>query len=201
MEPHTLNVRIRHAQPRAFEELLSEHLDALFRTALRLCAGQTADAEDLLQDAALRAFEHHSQLRDPAAGRSWLFTILVRTHLNRRRTEGRRAEVMATDLDDQAFETALAEWTPLRLPDELVDTWGLGDQLTDALNTLPGELRATAWLVDVEGFTQREVAAMHEVPEGTVASRLFRARRQLRAVLEPDRRQVAPPQGTARRPK
>jgi DNA-directed RNA polymerase specialized sigma24 family protein len=51
------------------EELLSEHLDALFRTALRLCAGHTADAEDLLQDAALRALEGYRQLRDPTAGR------------------------------------------------------------------------------------------------------------------------------------
>jgi RNA polymerase sigma-70 factor, ECF subfamily len=179
---------------------LSEHLDALFRTALRLCAGHTADAEDLLQDATLRALEHQDQLRDPAAGRSWLFTILVRTHLNQRRTERRRAEVTASDLDDQAFETALAEWTPLRMPDELVDTWRLGEQLTDALNTLPEALRATVWLVDVEGFTQREVAAMHEVPEGTVASRLFRARRQLRTVLEPGQRQAAAPQGRAGRP-
>jgi RNA polymerase sigma-70 factor, ECF subfamily len=165
-----------------------------------MCAGHTADAEDLLQDATLRAFEHQGQLRDPAAGRSWLFTILVRTHLNRRRTERRRAEVTATDLDDQAFETALGEWTPLRMPDELVDTWRLGEQLTDALNTLPEALRATVWLVDVEGFTQREVAAMHEVPEGTVASRLFRARRQLRTVLEPGQRQAAAPQGRAGRP-
>lgn len=199
-EPHTVKVRIRRPQPRAFEELLSEHLDALFRTALRLCAGHTADAEDLLQDATLRAFEHQRQLRDPGAGRSWLFTILVRTHFNRSRTERRRAEVTATDLDDQAFEAALAEWTPLRLPDELVDTWRLGDQLTAALNTLPEELRATVWLVDVEGFTQREVAAMHEVPEGTVASRLFRSRRQLRTVLEPGGRQGASLQERAGRP-
>lgn len=172
--------------------MLSEHLDALFRTALHLCAGHAADAEDLLQDAALRAFEHYAQLRDPAAGRSWLFTILLRTHLNRRRAEGRRAEVMAGDLDDRVFEAALAEWAPLCSPDVLVDAQGLGDQLTDALDTLPEQLRTTIWLVDVEGFTQREVAAMHEVPEGTVASRLFRARRQLRAVFEPGPRQAVP---------
>ena len=53
-----------------------------------------------------------------------------------------------------------------------------------ALDQLPSELRAAVWLVDVEGFTQREAANMQDVPEGTIASRLFRARRQLRAVLE-----------------
>jgi RNA polymerase sigma-70 factor (ECF subfamily) len=160
-------------------------LDALFGTALRLCAGHTADAEDLLQDAALRAFERFRQLRDPAAGRSWLFTILIRTHLNRVRTRRRRGEVASTDLDDAAFESALASWQPLRTPEDEMDVRQLGDQLTTALNALPAELRSTVWLVDVEGFTQREVATMQEVPEGTVASRLFRARRGLRNLLEP----------------
>lgn len=61
----------------------------------------------------------------------------------------------------------------------------IGDQLGAAMNQLPPELRSAVWLVDVEGFTQREVAAMQEVPEGTIASRLFRARRQLRDVLAP----------------
>lgn len=170
---------------RAFEELLSEHLDALFRTALRLSGGHEADAEDVLQDAMLRAFDAYRQLRDPAAGKSWLFTILVRTHLNRVRSTRRRAEEVAADLDEDAFEAALASWRPLRTPDEEVELRQLGDQLIGALNDLAPELRSTVWLIDVEGFTQREVAAMQDVPEGTVASRLFRARHRLRDVLEP----------------
>ncbi len=174
--------RRRH---QAFEELLSEHLDALFRTALRLCGGHEADAEDLLQDAAIRAFEHYDQLRDLNAGRSWLFTILVRTHMNRVRARGRRHETSGADLDDDAFEAALAAWKPLRTPEEDLDLSILGDRLVAALQDLPPELRSVVWLIDVEGFAQREVAAMHQVPEGTVASRLFRARRQLRVALEP----------------
>src|SRR5919109_1319914 len=61
---------------RAFEEVLAEHLDALFRTALRLCRGHEAEAEDLLQETALRAFNAYGGLREPSAARSWLFTIL-----------------------------------------------------------------------------------------------------------------------------
>ena len=174
----------RRRRHQAFEELLSEHLDALFRTALRLCSGHQADAEDLLQDAAIRAFEHYDQLRDPEAGRSWLFTILVRTHLNRVRARTRRNETSGADLDDDAFEAALAAWKPLRTPEEELDLTLLGDRLAAALHDLPLELRSVVWLVDVEGFVQREVAVMHQLPEGTVASRLFRARRQLRVALE-----------------
>ncbi len=175
----------RAGQPtRAFEEVFAEHLDALFRTALRLCRGNDADAEDLLQDSALRAFTSFDQLRNPAAARAWLFTILTRTHLNRIRSAGRRAEAASTDLDERAFEAALAEWVPIRSPAEELERSQLGEQLTKALDQLPVGLRSAVWLVDVEGFTHREAAAMQEVPEGTIASRLFRGRRQLRMVLE-----------------
>ncbi len=164
--------------------MLTEHLDALFRTALRLCQGHQADAEDLLQDSALRAFNCYGQLRHPAAARAWLFTILTRTHLNRVRAGQRRAEMVATDLDEPAFEAALAEWMPVPTPAENAETRQLGEQLTRALDRLPPELRAVVLLVDGEGFSQREVADMQGVPEGTVASRLFRARRHLRGALE-----------------
>jgi RNA polymerase sigma-70 factor (ECF subfamily) len=170
--------------PRAFEEVLTEHLDALYRTALRLCHGHEADAEDLLQDATLRAFKSYGQLRDSTAARAWLFTILTRTHLNRVRSSRRRAETVSTDMDEPEFEAALAEWSPLPSPAEEAETRQLGEQLTKALNGLPPELSTMILLVDVEGFTQREVADMHKIPEGTVASRLFRGRRQLRTALE-----------------
>jgi DNA-directed RNA polymerase specialized sigma24 family protein len=98
---------------RAVEELLSEHLDALFGTALHLCDGRLADAEDLLQDTALRAFDGFGSLREPSAGKAWLFTILMRTHLNRTRSGKRRSETLASDLDQGAFEAALAAWRPI----------------------------------------------------------------------------------------
>ena len=180
----------RSQSARAFEEVFAEHLDALFRTALRLCRGNEADAEDLLQDSALRAYTSFVQLKDSSAARAWLFTILSRTHLNRVRSARRRTEATSTDLDETAFESALATWAPLRTPAEQVEQWELGEQLARALDELPDELRAAVWLVDVEGFTQREAADMCDVPEGTIASRLFRARRQLRTALETPAREA-----------
>ena len=178
-----LRHRVASSSPRAFEEVLVEHLEALYRTALRLCRGHEADAEDLLQDTALMAFDGYDNLREPSAARPWLFTILARTHLNRVRSSRRRPETASTDLDESAFEAALADWSPMPSPAELVEARQLGEQLTRALDQLAPEQRAVVLLVDVEGFTQREVARMLEVPEGTVASRLFRARRQLRTAL------------------
>jgi len=172
--------------PRAFEELISEHLDSLYRTVLRLARGQVADAEDLLQDAVLRAFEHFSQLRDQGAGRSWLFAILVRTNLNRVRAASRRPEQLSADLTDGAFEEALAAWTPNFTPGEFLDRAESAERILKALDDLTPELRAAVVLTDIEGFSQREAAQLLEVPEGTVASRIFRGRRDLRQALTED---------------
>ncbi len=129
-------------------------------------------------------------MRDLSAARAWLFTILTRTHLNRVRSAGRRAEATSTDLDEGTFEAALADWVPMRSPVEEAEHRQLGEQLTSALDELPDELRRAVWLVDVEGFTQREAASMRDVPEGTIASRLFRGRRQLRTALEKPAREA-----------
>jgi RNA polymerase sigma-70 factor (ECF subfamily) len=176
--------------PRAFEELLAQYVDPLYRTALRLAGGRPPDAEDLLQDACLRAFERFGSLRSPDAARSWLFTILVRTHLNRERSRRRRPETVEADLDEGAFERALSCWQSVATPEDVLAREQLRDQLRAALSTLDGDLRMVVCLVDVEGFSHREVAEMLQVPEGTVASRLFRARRELRDRLGPTAHEV-----------
>lgn len=169
---------------RSFQELLDEHLGALYHCALRCCAGRQADAEDLLQDAMLSACRHFAELRDPAAARAWLFTILARTNLNRLRRLQRRAELLATDLGEADFEAALASWRESAGPEVQADAALARERLLAALDGLPAEIRPVVWLSDVEGFRQREVAQMLDIPEGTVASRLFRARRSLRDALK-----------------
>ena len=164
---------------------MSAHLDPLYRTALRLSEGRQADAEDLLQDALLKAFRHYHELRDAAAGHSWLFTIVMRTHLNRVRSSRRRHEEFAADLSEAEFEGALAEQRPFRLPDEAFDEALQRETIGRALDALAPELKVVALLVDAEGFSHREVASMLDLPPGTVASRLFRARRMLRGLLSP----------------
>lgn len=168
---------------RVFEEVLSEHVDALYRTALRLCRGREADAEDLMQEVALRAFRQFRELRDIEAARSWFFTTLMRTHLNRVRMAQRHPEVSMDDLDEFAFEQALEEWRGSDTPDHALDRARLADRLESALDALHPGARAVVWLVDVEGFRQREVATMLRIPEGTVASRLYRGRHELRERL------------------
>ncbi|MFN2421783.1 MAG: RNA polymerase sigma factor [Gemmatimonadota bacterium] len=165
-----------------FEDLLSVNLDALYRTSLRLC-GEPDDAQDLLQDTVLRAFEHRDELRDPEAGRSWLFTILTRTHLNRLRSSHRRRERIESDLEEWEFESALADWSSVKSNINWLDRLAEKEHVHRAVEQLDTPLRMVLLMSDVEDFTQREIAAILDIPEGTVASRLFRARRALREIL------------------
>ena len=167
----------------SFEDVLSGNLDALYNTALRLCDGRRDDADDLLQETALKGFMNFERLEDRGAARAWLFSILVRTNLNRRRSLKRRGEQTFTDMTEAEYESSLAEWTPMPASEDIADRAELRDGINDALRTLHHSLRSVVMLVDVEGFTQREAATMLEVPEGTVASRLYRAHRLLRDSL------------------
>lgn len=168
----------------AFEDLLSANLDSLYRTSLRLCV-EADDAQDLLQDAVLRAFQHRSQLRDPGAGRSWLFRILIRTHLNRVRSRDRRPENVESDMSEERFEAALADWSADCAGDWL-ERLAERQRVQRAVEEIDVPFRAVLLLSDVEEFSQREVAGILDLPEGTVASRLFRARRALRDILSRD---------------
>ncbi len=167
----------------AFEDVLSDHMDALYRTALQICRGTEADAEDLLQTTVLRAYRAFHDLRDRRSARAWLFTILIRTHRNRLRSRRHRPEVLVGDLEEGEFEAALQAWKPSPTPYENLVRERLRERLVAGLDTLAPPFREVVWLVDVEGFRQREAAAILEIPEGTVASRLFRARRSLRDFL------------------
>ncbi|HKK08691.1 MAG TPA: sigma-70 family RNA polymerase sigma factor [Gemmatimonadota bacterium] len=170
-------------EERSFDELLEVHLDALWAMALRLARGDAAEAEDLMQDAAVKACRSFHDLEDESAGRSWLLTILSRTHLNRARSRRRRPERTESALEPGALEAALAAWNPVRTPEDEFASRELHRRLVEALDALPAGQRVVVWLVDVEGFRHREAARMLDVAEGTVASRLYRGRRELRRLL------------------
>ena len=173
----------RVAGNRVAEDVISEHLDTLYRAAVRLCGGRAADADDLVQNVALKAFERFHELREIRAARAWLLTILTRTHLNRLRASRRRPEVTVEDLDDAGLQDLLETWESPETPEATLDRRRTSQSIVAAFDALDADLRVVAWLVDVEGFRHREVSDMLGVPEGTVASRLFRARRMLRLAL------------------
>lgn len=168
-----------------FERQLSGVLDQAYGTALRL-TGSAADAEDLVQDAALLAHRGFPGFTAGSNFRAWFYRILVnRFYSNYRRQ--RRAGVRV-DLDDTPelylYQQAAASGiTPDRdTATALVDRLD-SELVTKALDALPEEFRTVATLYFMQDLRYQEIAEMLEVPIGTVRSRLHRARRMLQKAL------------------
>lgn len=158
------------------------HLDALYQTALRLTHNR-AEAEDLVQEAYLRALRSFHRFNPGTNCRAWLFTIMRNVFLNQVRHAGR--EVLDADMAtlDTATESATAT-RPMRdnPEEEFLQTVVHGD-VDRALRSLPLAFREAIILADVEGLSYKEVAEVVGCPIGTVMSRLSRGRHLLRQAL------------------
>ncbi len=162
-----------------FEEQILPLLDDLYRAALRL-TGKATDAEDVVQETCLRAFQAFDQLKHPHAARAWVFSILRSVFL---RQAGRRslqpARLSLEDLNGGVLAHALGEGDDHASPIRQT----LLEEVRRATVKLPGPYREALILAHIGGFSYREMAQILEVPLGTVMSRLFRARRMLRAAF------------------
>jgi len=156
---------------REFEERLAECGPLAFRVA-RGVLRNTADAEDVAQEALLRAYRRFDRLRDRSRFRAWLVRIAFRLALDRLRS-GKRREQRDTlwSQPERQPPTATAE--------DLAASSEFQAHLENALAELPGKLRLVLLLAAMEGHTTEEIAAMLGISTGTVKSRIFYARRQL----------------------
>lgn len=169
----------------AFETEALSFLDALYRTALRMTRSE-ADAEDLVQETYIRAFRFRDQFTPGTNLKAWLFRILTNTFINSYRR--RRAQPEFTELDD-VDEFSLyrrmsggAGATASRDPETEFLATVVDSEVKDALAELPEKFRSVV-LLDVEGFSYKEIAEMLGIPIGTVMSRLHRGRKFLQKRL------------------
>ncbi len=161
--------RARAGDLDAFDALVVRYAPRAFRIALRLL-GQREDAEDLVQEAFVLAFQHLDRFRLGQPFGPWFHRILVNRGLNLRRGRARRAMQSITE-DVPAGEDS---------PGRLAERSELADRLRAALATLPERERTIVELFDLEGFDSGEIAQILELPRGTVRWLLHRARQALR---------------------
>ena len=157
----------------AFETDALASLDSLYRTARRL-THRPPDADDLVQETYLKAFRAADQFTPGTNLRAWLFTILHNTARNRARDLARDHVTVDSDAVDRA-----APSLSLETPETLLLRDTLAPELQAAIDALPQAFREAVWLRDVEEFSYAEIAAMLQVPAGTVMSRISRGRRLL----------------------
>jgi RNA polymerase sigma-70 factor (ECF subfamily) len=167
-----------------FEEEALKHLDALYRTALRMTRNPS-DAEDLVQDALVRGYRFYDRFEPGTNFRAWLFKILTNTYINSyRRKQGRPQESSLEDTEEFFLYNQLSNdgERVTDVEDTVLDSLG-ADSIQRAIDQLPPQFRTTVQLSDVEGLSYAEIAEATGVAKGTVMSRLFRGRRQLQRAL------------------
>jgi RNA polymerase sigma-70 factor (ECF subfamily) len=158
----------------AYARYVIPEIEVLLRVALTMTA-QPADAEDLVQDALLRAWRSLDTF-DGQYPRAWLLTILRNAEVNRHRR--RRPQLL--DNPDLEPERAVSNDGPDASPESIIIDRGFDAAIDTALAELPEAFRQAVVLIDVGGLSYAEASAVLGVPEGTLMSRLHRARKRIR---------------------
>lgn len=171
---------------RRFEELALPHLRSLYRLAVRL-KGAPQDAEDLVQEAYLKALRAFPGLRQPDRVRAWLFQILSRLVMDQHRTGAREVAVGDVDeLDRFSLYDRISDEDPFPYSDHLHEDFLAqfeSEEVCQALLVLPEAYRLPLVLLYTEEMSYRELAEVLGCPLGTVMSRLYRGRKMLERQL------------------
>lgn len=173
--------RARAGELAAFNTLVLRHQDAAYSLALRFLGAQQP-AEDVTQDAFLRAYQNISKFRGERF-RAWLLTIVANAARDELRRRSRRPQ---RSLDQARDDPDMPDIDPIERdpgPETVLLTSELRGDLERALRMLPEDQRLIVLLSDVHGLSYPEVAEAASIPVGTVKSRLSRARARLREVL------------------
>lgn len=167
-----------------FNQLFEEHLNGLYSLALRMTRNQL-DAEDLVQDTALKAFRYFHRFDKDTNFRAWIYRILTNNFINTYRKN--KKQPTQIEIDNVSFkleEEGSTFWE--RLDDrsngydyeELFD-----DEINAAIDKLPDEYKIVVLLADVESLSYKEISEVIGHPLGTVMSRLHRGRKMLQKSL------------------
>ena len=166
---------------KAFEVLVKRHESRVYRLLLRML-GSAEEAEDAAQEAFLSLHRHGHRFRHDARFSTFVYRVAANAALNRRRTLARKNARLRKLQTRQAAGDDLP--TTPRDPESATFGGQVQIRVQDALLQLPPDLRAATVLYDIEGLSYREIAAVLEIPEGTVKSRIHRARSALRDRLK-----------------
>jgi len=166
--------RARKGDSRAFEGLYRKHRDRVYGLVWRLCGGDSALAEDLLQESFVRAWQKLGGFRGDSQFGTWLHRLSVNVALSDRRIRMRRV-TRETEMTEHVERTARGDRDV---------TAGHRMDLERAIAGLPERARTVLVLYDIEGYTHAEIAEMAGMAEGSSKAHLHRARKLVREVFE-----------------
>jgi RNA polymerase sigma-70 factor (ECF subfamily) len=168
-----------------FEQLVLEHMDMLYAVALKLTRNAT-DAEDLVQNAVVKALRFHDKFKEGTYIKAWLLTILRNTFINDYRRKVRSPAMTELSGTEAAVDRSADPEVPIEVElgdrDALMEL--LDDEVRAALEAVPLDFRLPVIMADMEDKSYKEIADAMNCPLGTVMSRLYRGRKLLREALQ-----------------
>jgi RNA polymerase sigma-70 factor (ECF subfamily) len=173
------------ADQATFADQAMDLMPSLYAAALRMTRNP-ADAEDLVQEAMLRAYRSFNQFEPGTNIKAWLFRILTNAYINTYRKKQREPQkIPQENIEEFDLYQELKNHDPQfsATPETIVLDRLLDSDILEAIDDLPEQFRMAVVLSDLEGFTYAEMAEIMEVPLGTVMSRLHRGRKALQKAL------------------
>lgn len=167
-----------------FEREALAHLDALYGAAMRLTRSP-ADAEDLVQDAFVKAYRFSHRFEPGTNMKAWLFRILTNTFINKYRRKTRERQVLEGKDAEPVGDGVMSRAAMRTLTDPVAEAHRriITSEIQAALDTLPEDYRLMIILADVEELSYKEISDVVGCPIGTVMSRLHRARKKMQKRL------------------
>ena len=165
-----------------FDEEFMPHIDSMYNFAYKLAMDEE-DAKDLVQETYMKAFRFITSFETGTNAKAWLFRILKNSFINEYRKRSKQpAKVDYNEIESYYNSDNIQHDITVDLRSQTMQN-RIGDEVTNALNSLAVDFRIVIILCDLEGFTYEEMAKILDIPIGTVRSRLHRARNLLKEKL------------------
>src|SRR6195952_4034915 len=177
--------RVQGGDKGAFDALVRKYQHKLVKLVMRYVRNP-AEAEDIAQEAFIKAYRALPQFRGDSAFYTWLYRIAINTAKNYLASQGRRAPT-TTGSDAEEAETFddADQLRDINTPESLMMSKQVGETVGRAMDALPEELRTAIQLREIEGMSYEDIATAMNCPIGTVRSRIFRARESIASELRP----------------
>jgi len=177
--------RVQRGDKAAFDLLVVKYQRKIFRLLSRLIR-DTAEIEDVAQEAFVKAYRALPNFRGDSAFYTWLYRIAINTAKNYLVSQGRRAPTSTqADVEDAETFDDGDHLRDLNTPDSMLVTKQVAEAVNRAIDRLPEDLRTAIVLRELEGLSYEEIAESMQCPIGTVRSRIFRAREAIALELKP----------------
>jgi len=185
-ETAALVEQARQGDARAFEALVDRYKDKIYVYVTRMIH-DPVEAEDITQDTFLRAYQSLANFRGAASFQTWLYRIASNLVIDavrrrKRRDDGNISLDAPVDTDDGEVSRELAD--ERRGPEDLAASSAVQEEVRNAIGDISPKLRSVLVMYDLQGMSYQEISDSMGCPLGTVKSRLFNARAQLKELLE-----------------